>query len=116
MLDIKYEQHKIYSDTLLLLRYNYSNKSYNIICREWLDLHRYVRSIHYKVLYNLYIRNKKVFIHEHELFTQQDLKKHEKFRDDHPGAVDQISISIQTLVVLVLCNTGCGVFASLSIC
>ena len=34
-------------------------------------------------------RNKKVFTHEHELYTAQELKKHEKFGDDNPGAVDQ---------------------------
>ena len=34
-------------------------------------------------------RNKKVFTHEHSLFTVQELRKHEKFGDDNPGAIDQ---------------------------
>ena len=34
-------------------------------------------------------RNKKVFTHEHNLFTVQELRKHEKFGDDNPGAIDQ---------------------------
>lgn len=38
---------------------------------------------------NLCTRNKKVFTHEHELFTYSELRKHERFGDDHPGAVDQ---------------------------
>ena len=38
---------------------------------------------------DLCTRNKKVFTHEHELFTQQELRKHEKFGDDNPGAIDQ---------------------------
>ena len=38
---------------------------------------------------DLCTRNKKVFTHEHELFTVQELRKHEKFGDDNPGAVDQ---------------------------
>ena len=38
---------------------------------------------------DLCARNKKVFTHEHELFTPSELRKHEKFGDDHPGAVDQ---------------------------
>ena len=38
---------------------------------------------------DLCTRNKKVFTHEHELFTVPDLRKHEKFGDDNPGAVDQ---------------------------
>ena len=88
-LGIKYEQKEIHSDTLLLLRYNCPDESCDIACRGWPDLHRHVRSVHHKVLCDLCTRNKKVFTHEHELFTQQDLKKHEKFGDDHPGAVDQ---------------------------
>lgn len=89
VLGIKYENKDIYSDTLLLLRYNCPDESCDIACRGWPDLHRHVRSIHHKVLCDLCTRNKKVFTHEHELFTQQDLRKHEKFGDDHPGAVDQ---------------------------
>jgi hypothetical protein len=38
---------------------------------------------------DLCTRHKKVFTHEHELFTKKDLQKHEKFGDDNPGAVDQ---------------------------
>ena len=38
---------------------------------------------------DLCTRNKKVFTHEHELFTWADLKKHQKFGDDNPGAKDQ---------------------------
>ena len=89
VLGIRYEQKEIHSDTLLLLRYNCPVESCDIACRGWPDLHRHVRSIHHKVLCDLCTRNKKVFTHEHELFTQQELKKHEKFGDDHPGAVDQ---------------------------
>ena len=89
VLGIKYEQKDIHSDTILLLRYNCPDESCDIACRGWPDLHRHVRNVHHKVLCDLCTRNKKVFTHEHELFTQQDLKKHEKFGDDHPGAVDQ---------------------------
>ena len=38
---------------------------------------------------DLCTRNKKVFTHEHELFTSGELRKHEKFGDDNPGAIDQ---------------------------
>lgn len=38
---------------------------------------------------DLCTRNKKVFTHEHELFTFPELKKHQKFGDDNPGAIDQ---------------------------
>jgi hypothetical protein len=38
---------------------------------------------------DLCTRNKKVFTHEHELFTISELRKHEKYGDDNPGAIDQ---------------------------
>ena len=42
-----------------------------------------------KVNSDLCTRHKKVFTHEHELFTKEQIRKHERFGDDHPGAVDQ---------------------------
>jgi len=38
---------------------------------------------------DLCVRNKKVFTHEHELFSPHELKRHEKTGDDRPGAADQ---------------------------
>ena len=89
VLGIKYENKEIHGDTLLLLRYNCPDQSCDISCWGWSDLHRHVRGVHHKVLCELCTRNKKVFTHEHELFTQQELQKHEKFGDDNPGAIDQ---------------------------
>lgn len=89
VLGIQYEQQEIYDDTLLLLRYNCPDNDCDIACWGWPDLHRHVRGVHHKVLCDLCTRNKKVFTHEHDLFTQQELRKHEKFGDDNPGAVDQ---------------------------
>ena len=88
-LGVKYEKKDIHADTLLLLRYNCPDATCDIACWGWPALHRHVRSTHHKVMCDLCTRNKKVFTHEHELFTQQELRKHEKFGDDNPGAVDQ---------------------------
>ncbi len=38
---------------------------------------------------DLCTRNKKVFTHEHELFTDRELEKHMRRGDDKPGAADQ---------------------------
>lgn len=38
---------------------------------------------------DLCTRNKKVFTHEHALFTTAELRKHEKYGDDVPGAINQ---------------------------
>ncbi|KAK5122450.1 hypothetical protein LTR85_004034 [Meristemomyces frigidus] len=88
-LGIAYENPEIFEDTVLLLRYNCPDGSCDAACMGWPDLHRHVRNVHHKVMCDLCTRNKKVFTHEHELFTQQELRKHEKYGDDNPGAEDQ---------------------------
>ncbi|KAI5358683.1 hypothetical protein Slin14017_G109660 [Septoria linicola] len=88
-LGISYEKPEIFEDTLLLLRYNCPDEDCDAACLGWPDLHRHVRNTHHKVMCDLCTRNKKVFTHEHELFTHAELKRHEKFGDDNPGAVDQ---------------------------
>ena len=88
-LGIAYEKQEIFEDTVLLLRYNCPDANCDVACMGWPDLHRHVRSAHKRVMCDLCTRNKKVFTHEHELFTQQELRKHEKYGDDNPGAVDQ---------------------------
>ncbi|OQU99534.1 hypothetical protein CLAIMM_05155 [Cladophialophora immunda] len=88
-LGIKYEKDIILEDTILLLRYNCPDKDCDVACLGWPDLHRHVKTKHGKVMCDLCTRNKKVFTHEHDLFTLGELRKHEKFGDDNPGAVDQ---------------------------
>ncbi|KAI8965309.1 hypothetical protein F5Y11DRAFT_355125 [Daldinia sp. FL1419] len=74
---IRYANEEIVGDTVLLLRLG------------WPDLHRHVRTTHHKKMCDLCTRNKKVFTHEHELFTDKELEKHMRHGDDRPGAVDQ---------------------------
>ncbi|KAI9369312.1 hypothetical protein BJX61DRAFT_161836 [Aspergillus egyptiacus] len=88
-LGIKYEKNEIFEDTVLLLRYNCPERTCDVACLGWPDLHRHVKSKHGKVMCDLCTRNKKVFTHEHELFTTAELRKHEKYGDDIPGALDQ---------------------------
>ncbi|KAL1634173.1 hypothetical protein SLS56_002476 [Neofusicoccum ribis] len=88
-LGIKYEKAEICDDTVLLLRYNCPDGSCDAACLGWPDLHRHVKSVHHKVMCDLCTRNKKVFTHEHQLFTNTELRKHEKFGDDTPGSEDQ---------------------------
>lgn len=88
-LGIKYTDNDIHADTLLLLRYNCPDTSCDVACLGWPHLHHHVRSVHHKTMCDLCTRNKKVFTHEHELFTQPALKKHEKVGDDTPGTANQ---------------------------
>ncbi|KAG0650797.1 RING-type E3 ubiquitin transferase hel2 [Hyphodiscus hymeniophilus] len=86
---IRYEKSEIMEDTVLLLRYNCPDGDCDVACLGWPDLHRHVRAIHHKRICDLCSRHKKVFTHEHELFTDKELDKHMKKGDDNPGAVDQ---------------------------
>ena len=88
-LGIHFENLEIYEDTLLLLRYNCPDGDCDVACLGWPDLHRHVKTVHGKVMCDLCTRNKKVFTHEHTLFTFPELRKHQKFGDDDPGAIDQ---------------------------
>lgn len=88
-LGIAYERPEIFEDTVLLLRYNCPDSTCDAACLGWPDLHRHVRSVHQKWMCDLCTRNKKVFTHEHELLTKEELRKHEKFGDDVPGADNQ---------------------------
>ncbi|KAJ5721434.1 uncharacterized protein N7483_009368 [Penicillium malachiteum] len=88
-LGIQYENDEIFEDTVLLLRYNCPDEGCDEACLGWPDLHRHVKSKHGKVMCDLCTRNKKVFTHEHTLFTREELRKHEKHGDDKPGTVNQ---------------------------
>ncbi|OTB11494.1 hypothetical protein K445DRAFT_77586 [Daldinia sp. EC12] len=86
---IRYTKEDIVGDTVLLLRYNCPDDSCDFAGLGWPDLHRHVRATHHKKMCDLCTRNKKVFTHEHELFTDKELERHMRHGDDRPGAVDQ---------------------------
>lgn len=88
-LGIKFESDTIFKDTFLLLRYNCPAADCDVACLGWPDLHRHVKLKHEKVMCDLCTRNKRAFTHEHQLFSPGELRKHERFGDDNPGAVDQ---------------------------
>lgn len=86
---IRYQTAQILSDSTYFLHYNCPEPTCDIAVRGWPDLHRHVKSVHHKKMCDLCSRNKKVFTHEHELFTDKELQKHMSKGDDNPGAVDQ---------------------------
>ncbi|KAF2034649.1 hypothetical protein EK21DRAFT_56154 [Setomelanomma holmii] len=88
-LGIHFENPQVLEDTRLLLQYNCPEADCDVAALGWPDLHRHVKTVHGKVMCDLCTRNKKVFTHEHELFSFPELKKHQKFGDDNPGAIDQ---------------------------
>lgn len=86
---IRYTNEDIVGDTVLLLRYNCPDMSCDFAGLGWPDLHRHVRQMHHKKMCDLCTRNKKVFTHEHELFTDKELHRHMAHGDDRPGDVAQ---------------------------
>lgn len=86
---IKYTNEDIVGDTVLLLRYNCPEPTCDFAGLGWPDLHRHVRTAHRKRMCDLCTRNKKVFTHEHELFSEKELEKHMRHGDDKPGSADQ---------------------------
>ncbi|CAK7274926.1 hypothetical protein SEPCBS119000_006423 [Sporothrix epigloea] len=86
---IKYTKDDIVGDTVLLLRYNCPAGDCDYAGFGWPDLHRHVKNVHQKRMCDLCTRHKKVFTHEHELFSDKALEKHVRHGDDKPGAVDQ---------------------------
>lgn len=86
---IRYTNEDIVGDTVLLLRYNCPDLSCDSAALGWPDLHRHVRAAHQKKMCDLCTRNKKVFTHEHELFTEGDLRRHTAHGDDRPGDENQ---------------------------
>ncbi|KJZ80089.1 hypothetical protein HIM_00803 [Hirsutella minnesotensis 3608] len=86
---IKYTKEDIVGDTVLLLRYNCPDGDCDFAGLGWPDLHRHVKTTHSKRMCDLCTRNKKVFTHEHELFSDRELERHMRHGDDKPGAADQ---------------------------
>ncbi|KAF8534030.1 hypothetical protein BDD12DRAFT_448342 [Trichophaea hybrida] len=88
-LGIKYDDQAICDDATLLLRYNCPEETCDRACLSWPDLHRHVKQEHSRVMCDLCTRHKKVFTHEHELFTAAELRRHERHGDDVPGSENQ---------------------------
>ncbi|OBT48763.1 hypothetical protein VE00_00885 [Pseudogymnoascus sp. WSF 3629] len=86
---IKYQTQEVMGDSLILLHYNCPEPTCDIACRAWPELHRHVKGTHHKKMCDLCTRHKKVFTHEHDLFTDKELQMHMSKGDDNPGAKDQ---------------------------
>ncbi|KAK4129903.1 hypothetical protein BT67DRAFT_452828 [Trichocladium antarcticum] len=86
---IRYAGEDIVGDTVLLLQYNCPGAECDFAGLGWPDLHRHVRAAHSKKMCDLCTRHKKVFTHEHDMFTDKELTEHMRNGDDVPGASDQ---------------------------
>lgn len=76
-LRITFETQVMMTESLILLRFNCPDSDCDYIAKGWGDLKMHVRASHGgKMMCDLCIRQKKVFAHEHVLYTYQQLRVH----------------------------------------
>ncbi|KAJ3335913.1 hypothetical protein HDU93_004084 [Gonapodya sp. JEL0774] len=90
-LGIRFDSLDVFDDTMILLRFNCPDAGCEVACPGgWKDLKRHVREAHGKQLCDICTRHKKVFTHEHALFTPAELRRHTADGDPpEPGAGGQ---------------------------
>jgi hypothetical protein len=81
-LGLAFETREQMEDTLALLRFNCPSSTCPSILLGWSDLKRHTRNDHNLALCDFCCTNKKIFTHEHELYTNEGLGKH--MDDNHP--------------------------------
>ncbi|KAI8927775.1 hypothetical protein BC831DRAFT_398260, partial [Entophlyctis helioformis] len=83
-LAVFFETDQIYDETMVLLRFNCPDPECPVACPGgWSELRNHVKAAHELLLCELCIRHKKVFTHEHTLFTSEALRIHS--RDGDPS-------------------------------
>lgn len=75
-LAIYFENKQDYDDTMKLLRFNCPKPNCEEMCSGWSDLKGHVKREHSRLLCDLCIKHKKIFAHEHSLFTAASLQSH----------------------------------------
>ncbi|KAI8981680.1 hypothetical protein BDF20DRAFT_818127 [Mycotypha africana] len=75
---IRFETEEMYNETLVLLQHNCPDMECEADAFDsWNELKRHVKQAHQgKLLCDLCLRNKKIFSHEHTLYTNAQLPKH----------------------------------------
>ncbi|KAJ3727590.1 hypothetical protein C8R42DRAFT_717035 [Lentinula raphanica] len=75
-LRVTFETQEMMTESLILLRFNCPDSECDYIAKGWGDLKMHVRASHGRLMCDLCIRSKKVFAHEHVLYTYQQLRVH----------------------------------------
>ncbi|KAF5364596.1 hypothetical protein D9758_005587 [Tetrapyrgos nigripes] len=93
-LSIAFETQEMMEESLILLRFNCPDTDCDYIANGWQDLKLHVRATHSKLMCDICIKFKKVFAHEHALYTHPQLVIHIPSMDrrQHPKSTpkDQI--------------------------
>lgn len=80
-LGISFQSTDMMEDTLTLLRFNCPRLECDYLGTGWVDLKKHVRTEHDKHFCDLCTRYKKIFAHEHSLYSQYSLQRHIKEGD-----------------------------------
>ncbi|KXS13605.1 hypothetical protein M427DRAFT_45557 [Gonapodya prolifera JEL478] len=90
-LGIRFDSQDVYDDTMVLLRFNCPDPGCEVACPAgWKEIKRHVREVHGKQMCDTCTRHKKVFTHEHALYTPGELRRHTNEGDPpEPGAGGQ---------------------------
>ncbi|CAG8437234.1 9264_t:CDS:2 [Funneliformis mosseae] len=84
-LNIYCEDQEMFDDIMLILKFNCPDKDCEMSCDGWGELRRHVRKDHRLKLCDICTHNKKIFAHEHTLFTSNELDKHCRDGDEETG-------------------------------
>ncbi|KAJ3154541.1 hypothetical protein HDU86_004670 [Geranomyces michiganensis] len=86
-LKIHFDSVEIYEDVMILLRFNCPDPRCDVACNGgWRELKEHVRKAHGMLMCELCTRHKKLFTHEHALYTRAHLDRHNKVGDpDDPS-------------------------------
>ncbi|KAG8905963.1 hypothetical protein FRB99_007897 [Tulasnella sp. 403] len=88
-LSIYFETKEMMEESLVLLRFNCPEPECEFIASGWAELKWHVRDRHEKILCDLCIRNKKIFAHEHTLYSPDTLPNHLPSLRRGPGEEDE---------------------------
>ncbi|EPX73722.1 ubiquitin-protein ligase E3 [Schizosaccharomyces octosporus yFS286] len=75
-LGLVFDNQKVQDECNLLLQFNCPEEACDITCKGWFDLKLHCKVTHHKYFCDLCINHKKVFTHEHTLFSKKGLTKH----------------------------------------
>ncbi|PKI85808.1 hypothetical protein MVES_000632 [Malassezia vespertilionis] len=80
-LAIYFERQRDYEDTIALLHFNCPNERCERMSTGWADLKAHAKRDHSRLLCDLCVQHKKIFSHEHVLYTASSLQNH--LADEH---------------------------------
>ncbi|KAF8753503.1 zinc finger protein [Rhizoctonia solani] len=106
-LQISFETKEMMEDTMILLRFNCPDADCDVIAQGWGDLKWHVKEKHDSILCDLCIRHKKIFAHEHTLYSPVTFSLH-MHRSILAGSVLKKKLTRVYLILSIQCVNFVG--------